>query len=142
MEGNQAANKDSSVRSSTICTEHRKFKTTPYISPESYDSHLPINNITLRTSRCFDHWHHEAQDQNITNARNDEPGNNASDLKPTNLLSTALMNAESTLLTKGPAFCQTPKDVHWKKVIDDLDNFDKHIGLDTFHHDKNKLDNN
>ena len=35
-----------------------------------------------------------------------------------------------------------PKDVHWQKVIDDLDNFDKRIRLAVFHHDKDRDDDN
>lgn len=132
-----------SLQYDLLRTERQKFKkTTPYIAPESYDIHIPIVNTTRRRSRRFDRRRREAQDRNITNTRNDEPGHNVPDLKPINLSSTALTDAESTLLTKGPAFCPTPKDVHWQKVIDDLDNFDKRIRLPAFHHDKNKLDDN
>ena len=35
-----------------------------------------------------------------------------------------------------------PKDVHWQKVIDDLDNFDKRIRLAVFHHGKDTNDDN
>lgn len=123
-------------------TECRKFKkTTPYISP-SYDSYPPTDNTTRGRSRRFCHRHRGIQDQDSTNAGNDEPGQNAQDLNPINLSSTALTNAESTLLTKGPAFCPVPKDVHWQKVINDLDNFDKRIRLAVFHHNKDRDDDN
>ena len=122
-----------------IRTERRKFKkTTPYIPP-SYGSHPPTDNTTRSRSRPFSRWRREAQDRESTNAKNEGPGQNAPNLTPINLSSTDLTNAESTLLTKGPAFCPMPKDVHWQKVIDDLDNFDKRIRLAVFHHDKSEL---
>ena len=34
------------------------------------------------------------------------------------------------------------KDVHWQKVFDDLDNFDKRIRLAVFYHDKDRDDDN
>ncbi|XP_068675529.1 uncharacterized protein [Montipora foliosa] len=48
---------------------------------------------------------------------------------------------ERSLLTKGPAFCPTPKDVNWQKVIDDLDKFERRICLAFFHHGRNPDEN-
>ena len=48
---------------------------------------------------------------------------NLPDLKAIYLTSSDLTNEECSLLAKGPSFCPTPKDVNWKKVIDDLERF-------------------
>ena len=46
-------------------------------------------------------------------------------------------------MTKGPAFCPTPKDVNWQKTIDDLDKFERRIRLAVFHPGRNlRLDDN
>lgn len=136
LEENRAANKTPPIRSSTYITVRKFKKITPYISP-SYDSYPPINNTTRSRSRHFSRRRREAQDRD-----SHEPGQNVPDLKPINLSSTVLTNVERTLLTKGPAFCPVPKDVHWQKVIGDLDNFDKRIRLAVFHHDKDRDDGN
>ena len=70
---------------------------------------------------------------------NDE---NLPDLHPISLTTGDLSDAERSLLTKGPAFCPTPKDVNWQKTIDDLDNFQRRIRLAVFHHGRNPDDNN
>ena len=122
-----------------LSTERRKFKTTPYISP-SYDTYPSIGKTTRSRSRRFCRRRREIQDRDSSNAGNDERSPTAPDLNPINLSSTVFTNAESTLLTKGPAFCPVPKDVHWQKVIDDLENFDKRIRLAVFHHGKDTND--
>ena len=62
---------------------------------------------------------------------------NLPDLHAINLTSCDLTEAECSLLTKGPAFCPAPKDVHWQKTIDDIDKFERKIRLAVFHHGKN-----
>lgn len=129
-------------------TERRKFrKATPYVL---HESDLQVYNTTHRKNRRFCSQRHlriqdsdrqlTTQDSDHTDIGNNVPGQNAPDLNPINLSSTILTNAENTLLTKGPAFCPVPKDVHWQKVIDDLDHFEKRIRLAVFHHDKNQDD--
>ena len=67
---------------------------------------------------------------------------NLPDLHPINLTTCDLSDAERSLLTKGPAFCPTPKDVNWQKTIDDMDNFQRRIRLAVFHHGRSPDDNN
>ncbi|KAJ8025189.1 hypothetical protein HOLleu_35323 [Holothuria leucospilota] len=59
------------------------------------------------------------------------------DYSPINLSSTSVSDAEVKLLSKGPSFCPTPKDINWLKTTQDLDNFERRIRLAAYFHDKN-----
>ena len=58
------------------------------------------------------------------------------DLKPINLSSQDLSDAETTLLAKGPSFCPIPKDINWLRVHEDLDKFERRIRLATYFYKK------
>ena len=59
------------------------------------------------------------------------------DLKPINLTTTELSEAQTKLLKKGPSFCPTPKDVNWQSTLDDLDKFERRIRQAVYYHTKN-----
>ena len=120
----------------------QKFRqATPY-NPAPSDQFTPPENSRTRLRR----FRRTSQTSNRAPTRDENdvvarPDINLPDLNPINLTSSELTDAERSLLTKGPAFCPTPKDVNWQKVIDDLDKFERRIRLAFFHHGRNPDEN-
>lgn len=126
----------------------RKFiLATPY-NPEQQDTHHNPREEESRTKkRRFTRnrpFRNALIKKHSSRQASSPQGNheNLPDLHPINLTTCDLSDAERSLLTKGPAFCPTPKDVNWQKTIDDLDNFQRRIRLAVFHHGRSPDDNN
>ena len=126
----------------------RKFiLATPY-NPEQQDTHHNPREEGSRTKkRRFTRnrpFRNALINKHSSRQASSPQGNdeNLPDLHPMNLTTCDLSDAERSLLTKGPAFCRTPKDVNWQKTIDDLDNFPRRICLAVFHHGRSQDDNN
>ena len=123
-------------RKFTLATPHNPAQLETHHNPRDGESRTKKRRFTRnRPFRIAPHSNHQASSPQGNDA-------NLSDLHPINLTSCDLSDAERSLLTKGPAFCPTPKDVNWQKTIDNLDKFERRIRLAVFHHGRNPDDNN